>query len=251
MLQGPTGETQNDKKMKTAWFGPKDVFKSLAPVAILFAATAAICSGCNGEKILVANFNGNTPGLPPATAQEVGTVQTMPPAENSIVATIPGLSSNWVKITRPNDPQVISGIIGTAVAAKGVGHYTFTATLYIPDNGGVATVQFEPFGQIPPGLAYFHIDFLENNTVRVNDDNGTAFGSFPRNQPFLLQVRMNVLASGSSADIVLSGVDATGEFHVPSFTGDSFAPQFGSVRLWMGFPWVGSFYATNIVVEYE
>jgi hypothetical protein len=251
MLQRTDGRNKNHMNMKTSLLGPNGVFRSKTPVALLVASIIVVCTGCNGEKILVANFNGNTLGLPPASGQEVVTVQTMPPAQNSVVATVPGLPSNWVKITRPNDSQVIAGIIGTATSAKGEGIYTFTSTLYIPDNGGVATIQFEPFGQIPPGLAFFHIDFLENNTVRVNDDNGTAFGSFPRNQPFMVQVTLNILASGSTADIVLSGADATGSFHVPAFTGGSFAPQFGSVRLWMGFPWVGSFYATNIVVEHK
>jgi hypothetical protein len=74
---------------------------------------------------------------------------------------------------------------------------------------------------------------------------------FPRNQPFMVQVTLNILASGSTADIVLSGADATGSFHVPAFTGGSFAPQFGSVRLWMGFLGLDHSMPPNIVVEHK
>jgi hypothetical protein len=210
-----------------------------------------IMSSCNGEKILVANFNGNPLGQPPVHNQEVGVIDNIIPIENSIVAKVPNVPSNWVKITRPNNPQVIAGILGTATTSKGIGKYTFTATLFIPDDGGMATIQFEPFNQTPPNLAYLHIDFLRNNKVRVNDSEVAVFGNFPHNQPFIVQVILTIKSSESTADIVLSGANTSGQFHISNFTGSGFAPRFGCVRLWMGFPWVGTFYATNIVLRYE
>ena len=110
---------------------------------------------------------------------------------------------------------------------------------------------FEPIQQHPPGLDFFHIYFLKNNKIRVNDSDANVFGSFPYNQPFIIQVTLNIALHNSSADIVLSGANTSGQFHVNGFTGSSHGPQFGSVRFWMGYPWVGSFYATNIVLRYK
>lgn len=216
------------------------------PILVLMMAL----SSC-GEEILVANFNGNTLGQPPAHNQQVGTVDVLPPTSNTVVATISGLPSNWVQITRPSEQSDIAGMIGNATAAKGEGDYSFTATMHLPEGAGVATLQFEPFGQVPAGLAYFHLDFMENNTVRVNDNAQEVFGSFPRNAPFTVQVDLHVAAKGSSADVSLGGAGATGTHHVSTFTGSSFAPQFGSVRLFMGFPHMGTFHATNLVLRYK
>ncbi|MBK6930364.1 MAG: hypothetical protein IPH12_05655 [Saprospirales bacterium] len=206
---------------------------------------------CEGEKILVANFNGNTIGQAPAQNQEVGTVRVDGLSGNCTVEKINGLTPNWVRVLRPNIPNTVTGLQGTAIQAKGPGEYTFTTTLYIPDGDGVATVQFEPHNQaVQQYTNFLHIDFLADNKVRVNDDPNKTFGSFPRNQPFILQVVLNIQPNGSSADISLSGANATGQMNVTGLI-NQFAMQFGSIRVWMGFPWVGQFYATNMVLRYK
>ncbi len=251
-LSPQMNETKTNEKIKNSFMGFSPSLKPNLLFCLLAVLSSIILSNCSGEKILVANFNGNPLGQPPVHNQELGVVDNLPPIENTIVAKVPNLPSNWVKITRPNNPQVIAGMIGTATAAKGVGKYTFTATLFIPNDGGVATIQFEPFNQLPPGLDYLHIDFLSNNKVRVNDSEASVFGNFPHNQPFIVQVILTIKSTTeSSAKIVLSGANTSGEFLVPNLIGPGFAPQFGKVRFWMGFPWVGSFYATNIVLRYE
>jgi hypothetical protein len=242
---------QNFKIMKNIFIAQLTLWKQPLSSLFLIIIPLIMVSGCSGEKIFVANFNGNQTGQPPAHNQEVGVVDIMPPNGNCIVAKVPDLPSNWVKISRPDNPQVIAGMISNASVSRGIGKYTFTATLFIPDDGGVPTIQFEPIHQHPPGLDFFHIDFLKNNKIRVNDSEANVFGSFPRNQPFIIQVTLNITSNNSSADIVLSGANTSGQFHVAGFTGSAFAPQFGSVRFWMGYPWVGSFYATNIVLRYQ
>lgn len=207
--------------------------------------------GCTGEEIFVANFADNTIGQAPATQQKIGTVQIDGLTGNCVVVNIPNLTGNWVKITRPDNPATVTGIQGKAKQFKGVGKYTFTTTLYIPDGEGVATVQFEPFGQpVTTYNNFLHVDFLKDNRARVNDDDSSIFGTYPRNKPFILQVTLDIKATGSSADIVLSGDGTSGQMHVPTLQ-NTLAQQFGNIRLWMGFPHVGNFNATNIVLRYE
>ena len=57
---------------------------------------------------------------------------------------------------------------------------------------------------------FLHIDFMTNNTVRIDDDDATEFGSFPRDQVFLVQVTLNISAAQSTVQVVLSGGVASG-----------------------------------------
>ena len=112
----------------------------------------------------------------------------------------------------------------------------------------VASVQFEQFNQSADNSfsGFLHLDFLPNGTVRIDDN--VAFGTFPHNQPFIVQVTLNINAT-PTAHIVLGGAGASGQRDYTIQT--PFIPralQFGAIRLWMGFPWSGPFDATNIVV---
>ena len=108
-------------------------------------------------------------------------------------------------------------------------------------TSGVASISFAA----TTGEEFLHLDLLPSNEVRI-DDIGPVFGSFPREQPFMVQVTLNITASGSTAQIVLSG-GASGHLdytvHLPFL-----ARQFGAIRVWQGFPHMGAFKATNITV---
>ena len=83
--------------------------------------------------------------------------------------------------------------------------------------------------------------------MRLDDDDGTKFGGFPRDQWFFLQVTLKINAT-PSAHFLLSGAGASGEkdYNVlPPFM--SLAHQFGAVRFWIGTPWNG-YYKANIIV---
>ncbi|GJM35501.1 MAG: hypothetical protein DHS20C18_45020 [Saprospiraceae bacterium] len=209
-----------------------------------------LISGCATETFFHANFNGNAINQPPLQAQEVGSVLPDGPPNSVIVVNLaPDLPGNWVKVSRPNNPSVVAGLQGTLKKFGGDGVYVFTTTLLIPSGSGVVTIQFERFNQpVNQYERFLHIDFLENNQVRIDDDANTNFGTFPRDKPFIAQVTLNIKTSASDADIVLSGTGASGQAN-RLIGSNSFARQFGAVRLWMGFPWVGSFNATNIVVK--
>ena len=97
---------------------------------------------------------------------------------------------------------------------RGDGTYTFSTILYIPSSSsnGLATIQFETFNQ-PVGSVsgVFCISTSRKpDRIRIDDNEATTFGSFPRDQAFIVQVTLNINAS-STAHIVLSGAGASGQ----------------------------------------
>ena len=130
----------------------------------------------------------------------------------------------------------------------GNGSYSLTASLFIPSGSGLATVSFDTGPQgAPPYIDFLHFDFMQNNTVRINDDGNTAFGTFPRDQVFSITVSLNIAASNTTAHMQLFGPGAAGsaDYNVTPLV---LAQQLGAVKFWMGYPWTGSFKVTNIVV---
>lgn len=221
-------------------------------VIVLFALTTA--GSCNSEKLFQSNFDATAVNQPPAANQQVGTASVDgPPGSVIVVAAPPNAqpSGKWLQVSRPNGPQVAS-FQGKLKQQPGDGTYVFSTALFIPqNNGGIATIQFEPFNQpVTDPRGFLHLDFLSNNRVRIDDDDSTIFGQFPRNQVFLVQVTLTINASNPSAHIILSGAGASGEANrtVPPPLRPQ-AQQFGAVRIWMGFPNTGVFQATNVVVS--
>lgn len=223
------------------------------PFAV-FAAflTITLFSNCKGETFFHANFEGNTVGQTPATNQKVGTTQKSgPPGSVLVTNAPPTLTGKWVKVERQSNPNTVSVFQGTLKSNPSPGKYVFSALLYIPSNSEVVSVQFGRYNQpVDEFGGFLHLDFLKNNKVRIDDDSNTEFGTFPRDQVFIVQVTLNTLDPICSADILLSGAGASGEAHrVILSPFQQSAHQFGSFRLWIGFPWVGDFSATNILVK--
>jgi hypothetical protein len=178
--------------------------------------------------------------------QDVGTaIIDGPPGSVIVIAPPVSPSGKWVQISRPNGPEV-AGLQGKFSQFRGDGMYTFSATMFMTSGSGVATIQFETF---TTPASFLHLDFMQDNQVRIDDNEGTKFGSFPRNQPFIVQVTLNINASASTANIVLSGAGASGERDYTIISPfQNVSRQFGAVRLWQGFPHTGAFDATIIAV---
>jgi len=212
----------------------------VAPLTALLLLT-----GC-GETLFQSNFDPTPVGQPPATVQAVGTASIDGPPGGVIVAAGSGLpSGKWVQISRPTGPEVV-GFQGRFARFRGDGVYTASATMFMAAKSGIATIQFET---IDPPRAFLHLDFMPYNQVRIDDDEGTRFGSFQRDQPFIVQVTLNINASASTAHIVLAGAGASGvrDYTVLS-PFQAVSRQFGAVRVWQGFPNTGAFDATTIAV---
>lgn len=217
----------------------------IVPLAVLFLLT-----GCAKETLFSSDFDQTPVGQPPATVQAVGTASLDgPPGSILVIAPPVSPSGKWVQISRPNGPA-LAGFQGKFSQFRGDSVYTFSATMFIPSGSGVASIQFETFTNPVSSLqAFLHLDFTQGNQVRIDDNEGSKFGSFTRDQPFIVQVTLNINASASTARIVLGGVGASGERDYTIISPlQSLSRQFGAVRVWQGFPHTGAFDATNIVV---
>ncbi len=217
-----------------------------------FVSLAAVImfTGCANETLFRSDFDPTPIGQPPSTMQGVGTAHIHGPAGSVLIVAPPVLpSGKWVRISRPDGPDV-AGFQGTLSQFRGDSVYTFATMMFMPSGSGIATIQFETFTNPISSLqGFLHLDFTEDNHIRIDDNEGTKFGSFPRDQPFIVQVSLNINATASTAHIVLSGAGASGERDytvIPPF--QNMSRQFGAVRLWQGFPHTGMFDATNITV---
>ena len=211
-------------------------------------ALLLLTTGCASQTLFKSDFAPTAINQPPAHTQAVGTANT-----RGFVRVIPPPatpSGKWVQLRRPNGAASFPALQGNLSQSPQNGTYVFSTYLYIPSGSGLATIQFERFGQsINDDSGFLHLDFTKENRVRIDDKEETTFGTFTRNQVFLVQVTLTINASSAKAHIVLAGAGASGTADrnvIPPLL--PMAHQFGAVRLWMGFPWTGWFDATNILV---
>jgi hypothetical protein len=224
---------------------------AVVPVGLLFVLT-----GCGSVTLFQSSFN-SAVGAPPTTAQATGTV-AVSGATGSVVVTSPppNATGNWVKISRANSQGApISNLTCNLSQPPQNGSYSFLSVLFIPKGSGLATLEFDTGPSAGPPLAGFlHLDFgdfSQPNTVRLNDDNSQLFGTFPRDQFFTVAVNLNIGSSTATATINLYGSGASGTKDVNIVNGVtplSLPQQFGAVKFFMGYPWSGSFDASDILV---
>jgi len=225
-------------------------YRRILLACFLTAVTTA--GSCSSETLFKSNFDATDLNQPPSATQAVGTAELAGLPGSVLVAAAPpdaAPPAKWLKVFRPNDPSQISVFRGKLIRAPGNGTYVFSCALVIPPgNTGPASIQFETFSAPADGGGFFHLDFMPEGNVRVDDTN-TVFGTFVLNQVFLVQVTLNINDTKPTAHIILSGAGASGELEhaiIPALLPQ--ARQFGAVRLFMGFPNVGTFHATNVVV---
>lgn len=221
-------------------------------VAMLPFFAILLLASCKSETLFKSNFDATAVDQPPAQAQAIGTVNMDGPAGSVVVVASPVTTGGkWAKITRVSNATSVSALQCNNTKLAGAGQYNFSSVLFIPKgNTGPATLQFEQFSQ-PVGTpsGFLHLDFMPDGQIRLDDDDKTKFGHYPSDSAFMVQVTLNINANVQTAHIVLAGAGASGilDYNILSHFG-TMAQQFGAVRLWMGFPWVGSFDATTIVV---
>jgi hypothetical protein len=222
-----------------------------------FALALTVLAGCNSEVLFQSNFDSTATGQPPAPAQAVGTANWFGgPGSVVVVGALGQSSGKWLQVMRPaetNNQAPIAGMQGVLSAVRGPGQYSFICALDIPKGSGLVTLQFEPAFQPQPGnfLSFLHLDFTTNNTVRIDDNPATRFGTFPRDQPFDVAVSFNTAASPPTAHIALLGSGTAGSKDYTIQAPAQFAQQFGAIRIWMGYPWTGYFDATDLIVTHN
>jgi len=212
----------------------------ISSVCLLFAS-------CSEEKLFVSDFDNNTLNQPPATNQKVGTLTN---EGNVLIANSPvAVAGKWANTSRPGANDPVSGYTCHNSKFIGDGEYRFSATLFIPANTGLVTIDFEP--DVPPGGSFLHIDFMQNNTVRLQDNDIIPGMRFPKDSLFIAQVTLKISSTGATAHIALGGAGTTGTFDF-TLPGNllSQARRFSQTKLFIGFPWTGNFLATNIVTAH-
>jgi hypothetical protein len=219
------------------------LLRSIATIAV------ALTAGCSSVTLFQSNFNSDAVGSPPPHAQATGTIDVAG-ATNSVlvVNSPPGATEQWAKISRNGDQAPISTMLCNFSALKGPGTYSLVVAAFIPKGSGLATIEFDtsPAGA-PPNTGFMHLDFLQNGTVRMDDDPAQVWGKFAHDQSFDVFVTLDITATTAVAHLSLvgSGASGTKDYNVPL---GQFANQLGAVKIWMGFPWQGSFDVTDILV---
>ena len=232
---------------------------TLTRVLLLFlvAALTTAATGCNSDTLFKSNFDANASNQPPAPSQAVGTVAV---EGNVVVTTLPDLPSLKGVRLDPAQSSTFNVLTCNLVPHPVDGTYVFSAQLLIPSaSGGQLTISFDrtpatvSTGTESKAAAvgpqrFLHLDFL-GETVTIDNDPGTTFGKFPRDQLFTVQVTIKLNAT-PSAYIVLSGAGASGEANRSLQAGTHPVPlSFGGVRISTVLTAdEQKFYAANILV---
>lgn len=224
--------------------------RAVLGLSVLLALLLLI-TGCKSNTVLLANFKNDAVGLAPATAQPTGTVTVTAGSGTIQVVSAPSPdlpANNWCKISHPivqSNPTELTGNF----TQFGVGSYGVLASLHIPDGSGVVTVQFEASNQSPlPFGPFMHLDFMPEGNVRI-DDNNVRFGTFPRDENFVLSVNLVITQTSATAEIALLGANASGSINTTVQSSVlPLARQFGAVKFWVGFQHSGTFFVDDIIV---
>jgi hypothetical protein len=225
----------------------------LRSVGLISVGALFALAGCASESLFQSSFNSNAIGAPPSATQAVGTVQVEgAPGSVVIVPPVRNSSERWVQITRAsvaNNQAPISAMQGNFARTYADGSYGFLGVLFIPSRSGLASVEFDtgPSGG-RPSTSFLHLDFLQSGAVRFDDDSSVTFGHFPHDQYFTLSVRIDVTSTTAVAGVTLFGTGTSGGTFSYPIRRPRFARQYGAIRLWMGYPWTGSFAATDLIV---
>jgi hypothetical protein len=214
------------------------------------ASGSLLLTACSSTNVLVANFDSDTVGGPPALTQMVGTVtvETAPGTVTIAKSPLPDLpSTQWARIGYPGSKP--AALKGNFSPVDGPTNYDLTVTMFITSGSGIVTVQFEAANESPTSIrSFMHIDLMPEGDVRI-DDAATRFGHFPKDVPFVLTASLNITANDAKAHVALSGAGATGATDVNI---DPVAlpvtHTFGAVRFWQAYDQVGQFFVDNIVV---
>jgi hypothetical protein len=217
---------------------------------LLVAASGIIllCS-CKATTVLLANFKNDNIGSPPGPNQPTGSVLLNPGSGLITVVASPPIANQpankWALITHPAQPATETTLTGR-FTQSGTGKYGLLASMHIPGNAGVVSVQFEAAN--PPG-SFMHLDFMAEGDLRIDDDDNLRFGHFPRDKNFVLSVKFDITATTATVEFTLLGADASGNKIVnvkPLFL--PVARQFGAVKFWIGFQHRAEFFVDDIVV---
>lgn len=216
---------------------------------LLIACSVLLFSACSSSTVLLANFKNDNIGSPPSSTQPVGTLTVNPGSGLITIVSAPPTgpqnANKWALITHPAQPAAETELTGN-FTKWGLGSYGLLASLHIPSNSGVVSVQFEAAN---PLGSFMHLDFMPEGDVRIDDNNNVRFGTYPKDANFVLSVKLDITKDSAIVETTLLGAGASGNKTVsvnPLFM--PAAKQFGKCKFWIGFQHNSSFFVDDIVV---
>lgn len=148
------------------------------------------------------NFESTTASQPPSPVQAVGTATFNGP--NLVISPAFPHTGNWLQIgPLSNAGGAFNGIF--IKAPTGLGVYTLSAMIFMSSKSAESYISFNLQDEADPFLTLL---FADNNQVQA-DSNPTGC-TFPRDQPFPVQVTLTVTAttSAGTAQIEVAGTVA-------------------------------------------
>ncbi len=227
----------------------RNLSKSFAFPTITGAAALLFTTGCSSVTLFQSNFNLDPVGAPPPHIQATGTIDVAGSPNSVLAVNAPsGANEHWAKISRSGNEAPITTMLCNFSAVSGPVTSSLAAAMFIPDGSGLATIEFDtsPFGS-PANTGFLHLDFMQDGTVRMDDNPAEVWGTYSHDKSFDVFVTLDITSTTAVAHMSLigSGTSGTKDYNVPL---GKFANQLGAVKFWMGFPWQGSFDVTDIIV---
>jgi len=208
-----------------------------------------LLSGCGVKTVFLTNFNNDSIGSPPNSIQANGTIEVLNGAGTILVVANPSGEESeqlWAEISHPVMNTRETALVGRLSSFNGAGEYGFIANLMIPSDAGIVSVQFETGATSPqPGVTLFHLDFMPEGDVRINDSD-VRFGSYQRDRGFILSANLNLDSVSPTAEVSLTGAPANGSaiVNIPQ----SLAFFFEQIRFYVGFQHAARFYVETVLV---
>jgi hypothetical protein len=183
------------------------------------------------------NFESTPVNQPPSPVQAVGTA-TFNGNMRVISPTFPH-TGNWLEICRLSREGGQFNAMFVTVPT-GVGVYTLSAMIFMSSNSAESYISFNSSAETNP--SFLTLLFADNNQVQDGGLNPTGC-TFPRDQPFPIQVTLTVTATSATAQIGVAGTVANYTLHQYPFL-------FSSVAFAEQNPGGSGFDVTDIVVTY-
>jgi hypothetical protein len=188
------------------------------------------------------NFESTTAGQSPSTVEAVGTATFNGP--NKVMSPTFPHTGNWLRIGPSSQAgAMFNGIFMNAPNDFGV--YTLSAMMFMGSQSSksYSAESYIGFNTSPGATSSFlTLLFAESNEVLAGGVNPTGC-TFPRDQPFPIQVTLNVTPAGAFAQIEVAGA-------VANFTLNQSAIPFGSISFAQQNAGGDGFYVTDILVTY-
>jgi hypothetical protein len=185
------------------------------------------------------NFETTTANQPPSAVQAVGTAAFNGP--NVVVSPTFPHTGNWLQIGPKSQAGArFSGVFVTVpTAPNNVGLYTFSAMMFMSSTSAESYISFNSSAETNP--SFLGLLFADNNQVQDAGLRPTGC-TFPRDQPFAIEVILTVTATSATAQIGVAGTVATQTVQYPS--------SFSSVEFGQENFGGSGFDVTDIVVTY-